>query len=329
MPLEFRKVLFEGRAVSLDLDLTFCQGILLGVTGPAGSGVEQFLRLAGGDLTPDSGEVTGAADACLVYETMQSTDPCEIRAAVERALRAKPGLLAVGPALALLDPGAQSLLLSGFRGLAEQEATVVLASQDLALMERHCDEVLVLEQGRAAGRGDPAAVLRAWRERLVRSAQEASPPLPMVRRPRPGDGRARILSLYVLDSQGRETSRLQSGEAAAVRVRVRYEGRVDEPEVGILIQSRIGVNVYGTNTGLEQVRFGPVEAGDEVEIRFSFDCNLCPNDYTITAASHDPDGTAHEWLDAAQRFTVDDNRHTAGVANLRARVEVNRGGEGA
>ena len=42
------------------------------------------------------------------------------------------------------------------------------------------------------------------------------------------------------------------------------------------------------------------------------------------STSHDPDGTAHEWLEDAIRFTVADTRYTAGVANLRARVVVKR-----
>ena len=55
-----------------------------------------------------------------------------------------------------------------------------------------------------------------------------------------------------------------------------------------------------------------------IELRFK--CELCPKEYTLTAASHDPDGTAHDWVDDAVAFVVTDARYTAGVANLRARV---------
>ena len=53
-------------------------------------------------------------------------------------------------------------------------------------------------------------------------------------------------------------------------------------------------------------------------IEFAFRCELCPGEYTITAASHDADGTAHDWLDDAVAISVTDSRYTAGVANLRA-----------
>ena len=55
-------------------------------------------------------------------------------------------------------------------------------------------------------------------------------------------------------------------------------------------------------------------------LEFSFLCDLCPRVYTLTLASHDPDGSAHDWLDDAVAVTVTDERWTAGVANLRAKV---------
>ncbi len=94
--------------------------------------------------------------------------------------------------------------------------------------------------------------------------------------------------------------------------------------LGLLIRTQIGFEVYGTNTDLERVKIGPCAAGDTISITFAFLCDLCPHAYTITLASHDPDGTAHDWMDDAVAFTVTDERPTAGVANLRAKVTVER-----
>ena len=38
--------------------------------------------------------------------------------------------------------------------------------------------------------------------------------------------------------------------------------------VGILIRKRIGMDVYGTNTRIEQMELGDFEAGDELEVDF-------------------------------------------------------------
>jgi lipopolysaccharide transport system ATP-binding protein len=107
-----------------------------------------------------------------------------------------------------------------------------------------------------------------------------------------------------------------------VRATIRYHEPVDHPVVGLLIRTQIGFEVYGTNTELEGVNIGPRKAGETVSVEFSFLCDLCPHAYTLTLASHDPDGTAHDWLDDAIAVTVTDDRATAGVANLRAKIRV-------
>jgi hypothetical protein len=48
---------------------------------------------------------------------------------------------------------------------------------------------------------------------------------------------------------------------------------------------------------------------------------LTPQQYTLTAATQNADGSSHDWLDDAIAFDVVDTRVAAGVANLRAKVE--------
>ncbi len=102
---------------------------------------------------------------------------------------------------------------------------------------------------------------------------------------------------------------------------VRFEAAVDDPVVGILIRTRIGFEVYGTNTELENIALGPRQAGDTIEIVFRFQCHLCPNEYTVTAASHDKDGVWHDWVEDGVAVAVSDHRYTAGVARLISQVE--------
>ena len=49
----------------------------------------------------------------------------------------------------------------------------------------------------------------------------------------------------------------RSGELAVVESLVRFREAVDDPVVGIMIRTRIGLNVYGTNTELEKLKLGP------------------------------------------------------------------------
>lgn len=179
---------------------------------------------------------------------------------------------------------------------------------------RVCDEGWWISDGRLR-RGDPAEVLRE----AGRGEQVTLVPS-LVR----GDGRAKLVSIETLGEDGAPTSTWRCGERATVRVTVAFLNDVPEPVVGIMIRTRLGFEVYGTNTELEQLRLGPVTAGTTLAVTFAFECALCPQEYTLTAASHDPNGAWHDWREDAIAFRVADNRYTAGVANLRAQVTSSR-----
>jgi hypothetical protein len=146
---------------------------------------------------------------------------------------------------------------------------------------------------------------------------------PRVRR---GDGRAEVLRVETIGENGRATGVWRSGELAIVRIDVRFRDAVADPVIGMMIRTRIGLNVYGTNTELECLKLGPCAAGETLTVTFAFRCELCPQEYTLTVASHDPDGVWHDWLEDAVAFSVSDNRYTAGVANLRATARVEKRG---
>jgi lipopolysaccharide transport system ATP-binding protein len=201
-----------------------------------------------------------------------------------------------------------------------------MASHDADLLRRLCDEVWWLDAGALRGRGDPGEVLDAYQACIVKKFRTwgETQGRPLRLSLRRGDGRAEILSLDTLGEAGQPTMIWRSGEEVSARVVVRYLEPVEKPVIGILIRTRIGLAVYGTNTELEGINTGTFAAGDRMQAVFRFRCDLCPGEYTLTAASHDPDGTAHDWIDNALAFVVTDARYTAGVANLRASVSAEK-----
>ena len=216
----------------------------------------------------------------------------------------------------------RALTTLGAKG--RQGTTVLLPSHDEALLERVADEIWWVRGCEVLERGAPSVVLAAYRKEVARKLREEMAGASVAFSPsmRRGDGRASIEKVELLSENGVPGAMWQSGENVTVRVSVQFAHTVADPVIGILIRTRIGLNVYGTNTELENLHFGPVPAHHAVRIQFRFRCELCPGEYTLTVASHDPDGTWHDWLEEAVSFTVTDTRYTAGVANLRAKVEV-------
>jgi lipopolysaccharide transport system ATP-binding protein len=262
------------------------RGAVIGVIGDNESGLSPFLQAAGGRF-------------------LGPGHPLDLSPAP---------LIVLGYLLDLRDAYARAEAFVRFEELRREGSTVLLASHDPQLLRAVSDEVWWIDDDRVVEKGDPDVVLSSYARHTAERLRSLPAPAiqPALRR---GDGRAELVSI---DAPATVTS----GEEMSVTVTVRYAAAVQDPVVGIMIRTRIGMEVYGTNTELERVVVGPCSAGDLRIVTFRFACNLCPQSYTLTAASHDPDGVWHDWMEDAVAFTVADTRYTAGVANLRARVEV-------
>jgi lipopolysaccharide transport system ATP-binding protein len=239
------------------------------------------------------------------------------------ALPERPGNFILDHALAQCDAVAKARAVARLVQLRRAGATIILISHDEGLLESCADEIWWIRGTTPIARGDAADVMPRYRRHVaeaLRTAGENELPRlePTMRK---GDGRAELESVELIGEQGAPATVWRSGEAVSIRVTVRFAKAVEDPVVGIMIRNRIGLNVYGTNTELEKLRLGPVGAGDTLRVSYRFRCDLCPGEYTVTAASHDPDGLWHDWMEDAVAVSVTDTRYTAGVANLKALVE--------
>lgn len=287
-------------------------GALIGVIGEDASGVSQLLQLAAGAQPPTAGEVNAGAPA----RYLGPLDALDL---------ADAATLALDHSLATRDALSRARAIAELEQLRRAGATVLLASHDLDLLHQIADEIWWLHDGRLQAKGDPREVTARYQTHIasrLRAAGAAQAALsPALRR---GDGRAEILSIETLGANGQPALVIQSGEGMSVRITVRFQAPVADPVIGMMIRTRIGSEVYGTNTELERLPLGPMEPGQTVRVTYRFPCALCPQEYTITAASHDPNGVWHDWMEDALAFAVADNRYTAGVANLRATASAER-----
>jgi lipopolysaccharide transport system ATP-binding protein len=293
------------------LDAVAPDGAVIGIVGENGSGKSSLLWLAAGLDMPVEGEVeAGRSRRLLGPDDPLDLSPVDVLL-LEHTLARQDALVRQRTAMAL-------------DRLRRAGTTVLLVSHEEELLRLLSDEIWWLDQGKLAGRGDPAEMLRAYGCHIARRmrAWGESEPAAVAPRLRRGDGRAEIVKLELLGEAGQPAGVLRSGELATVRLTVRFHQAVADPVIGLMIRTRVGMNVYGTNTELEGLKLGPCEAGRQLQLSFSFRCELCAQEYTLTAASHDPDGVWHDWLEDAVAFAVADSRYTAGVANLRATVRL-------
>jgi lipopolysaccharide transport system ATP-binding protein len=293
----------------IDIDAVAPDGAVIGIVGENGSGKTRLLRLAADVDRPVSGSVECSGAARLL-------GPLD-------ALNLAPTpVLLVDQTLAQHDWVVRERSAVALDRMRRSGSTILLVSHEEDLLRLLADEIWWLRDGQLAGRGDPDEMLTAYRQHIAARVRAWGNAMnaPLSPRMRRGDGRAEVASVETIGESGQATIVWRSSELAVVKTTVRFREAVADPVIGMMIRSRSGLNVYGTNTELERVKLGPCAAGETLEISFAFRCELCPGDYTLTLASHDPDGVWHDWLEDAVAFAVTDGRYTAGVANLRAQV---------
>jgi ABC-type polysaccharide/polyol phosphate transport system ATPase subunit len=244
-----------------------------------------------------------------------------VRLAFSTAIHVDPEILIVDEALAVGDAVFANRCVRKFQELRERKVTVLFVSHDLGLVKQLSDRAILLLNGRIAAQGAPNDVINRYIGLVLAKEESKNKKDDRIHASfRHGDGSSEILGVEILNARGEAATAVTGGEPITVRVRSRFHQAKSDPMVGILIRTRIGMDVYGTNTRLERVRLGDFQAGDELEVDFGVECWLTPQQYTLTVATQNADGTSHDWLDDAVAFDVVDTRAAAGVANLRAQV---------
>jgi lipopolysaccharide transport system ATP-binding protein len=244
-----------------------------------------------------------------------------VRLAFSTAIHVDPEILIVDEALAVGDAVFANRCVRKFQELRERKITVLFVSHDLGLVKQLSDRAILLLHGRIEAQGAPKDVINRYIGLVLEKQQTAAKKEDRLASSfRHGDGTSQILSVEIRNRAGDLVSSVPSGEPLTVRVRSRFQREIADPMVGILIRTRIGMDVYGTNTRIEQVDLGRFNPGDELEVDFRVECWLTPQQYTLTVATQSADGSSHDWLDDAVAFDVVDTRMAAGVANLRAEV---------
>jgi lipopolysaccharide transport system ATP-binding protein len=246
-----------------------------------------------------------------------------VRLAFSTAIHVEPEILIVDEALAVGDAIFANRCMQKFEELRSRKMTILFVSHDLGLVKRLSDRAVLMLNGKVVAEGTPKDVVNRY-VGLVHERRPAATDGPEgclgSGTFRHGDGASRISEVVLLNSSGERTSGVRAGECVSVQIRAQFYERVHEPSIGFLIRNRLGIDVYGTNTRIEQQDLGTFEAGDEIKLKFTFECMLARGDYTVTVATQHSDGASQDWVDDVLNFTVIDSKDIAGVVNLEASI---------
>jgi ABC-type polysaccharide/polyol phosphate transport system ATPase subunit len=203
-----------------------------------------------------------------------------VRLGFSIAAHLDPDILLIDEVLAVGDAGFQEQCLERIRELRRAGTTAVFISHDLTAVEQLCDWVLLIENGRVARRGAPAAVVQDYRQR--RTAHEVRAPEAT---PVPSD--AVLNGIWTIDTNGSMTDTIRTADALTVRVG--YEA--GQPTANVVIEAFFysldgRVLFCQETTALDGERLDLPAGHGAVEFS-CLEMPLQPGEYTVCASIRD------------------------------------------
>jgi ABC-type polysaccharide/polyol phosphate transport system ATPase subunit len=260
------------------------------------------------------------------------------------AINVNPDVLLVDEVLAVGDEGFTHKCLDKFAEFKRSNKTILLVTHSLNLIERFCDEALWLDNGHAMSHGDPKRVVGAYLTKVEESeekllAQTTARAVESASRATPGpvgedaaaeqpvdptsnmfqatEGRwgsreVEITDVAFLDRDGQPSFVFHSGDAMAVRVKLRAPQPVVDFVFGFGLFNADGVCCYGTNTYLEELN--PQRLSGEAEATFAIESlDLVEGTYKVDIAVHKIDGFPYDYHRLLYTFRVKSRIHDVGI----------------
>lgn len=227
----------------------------------------------------------------------------QIRLGFALATFRRSDLVLVDEALAVGDASFQQKCLERLRAFRAAGSLVLVVSHDVALLGALSDRMLLLYGGRLVAGGAPDRVAERYMQLIAEESRLISGERPL------SEGE---YSLKLFDGAGGERSTFFPGEEAEIRVLLLPIEDLRDVTVGIHINDRRGVRVFGTNTHLFD-RPLSVEGGRAVLVRFRLTLNLGPGGYSAGFSVHR--GRVHSrdcylWREGLVDFVVENAART-------------------
>lgn len=266
-----------------------------------------------------------------------------MRLAFSVAINVQADILLIDEILAVGDLNFQKKCFNKLKELKRAGTTIVIVSHDLNSIENICDMAVWLNKGKLMAQGDTKQVIDRYMQYMNRK-QEAR-----LRREhemeeerkgkavekveiqsleddtqeeswdedskRWGSRDVEIVSVTMLDEQGRKKHSVEWGEKVTIRIDYMHHRKAEKYVFGIGIFNQDGIHCYGTNTYIDGIEIESIN--DQGSVEFVIDkMSLVEGKYYLDVAVHAEDGRAYDYLRGAYEFVVVSSIKDVGIARL-------------
>jgi len=211
------------------------------------------------------------------------------------AVHIDPDVLLIDEVLAVGDESFQAKCMQHIRKFQNEGRTIVIVTHAVDQVREMCNQAVLLDHGVVAAQGNPAEVVRVYREKVATT---------------PTGDKVNVLhnvdiaDVKLLDAEGRSAETFVSGGPMRVEVEMMANAFVKDPVFSVNIHDSAGQHVFGTNTNW---RFMQIDL-DSGPARLSIDFPIVPmreGTFNLTVGVHSRDGlTLYATTDRTTRFAV-------------------------
>lgn len=235
------------------------------------------------------------------------------RLAFSVAINTKPDILIVDEALSVGDMLFQHKCMSRMKKMMEEGVTILFVSHDIHAIKSLCSKCVYIEKGEMIAYGDSLEVsnlyLKKSREashQVISSPNDSDSTIPDDQKninsdstvkittderfmnfdavDRYGTGKARLVNVELRNEEGDLSEDFTFGETVNVELTAVILEPVDYFNASILIRDKNGIDITGTTSFDEKVKFPSLDKGETVKIKFSFKNHLKHNStFSISA----------------------------------------------
>ena len=200
-----------------------------------------------------------------------------VRLAFSVAIQVDADILMIDEVLAVGDAAFQQKCNDVFNDLRDRGRTIVFVTHDMGALQRFCHRALLLERGNTVYLGEPHEVADRYLELNFGRDPESMGAGPDGHT---GDGQARIVEVWLESQTGERLANAPQHDRVSLRARVLFRVDVTDPSASVYIYNEEHRAVVIATTWVNNERTGEFDAGEEIEIAFTFDNVLAPGRYT-------------------------------------------------
>ena len=225
----------------------------------------------------------------------------QMRLAFSIATAVRPDVLIIDEALSVGDAAFQRKCYQRIEDFRAAGTTLLFVSHDIEAVKRLCEEAVFLDKGQVVSQGAVRDVCDAY-ERVVFGGVSAAAPrkesaqhsiqraaaqqaydatLAPTAQQRYGTGEAEIESCWLETLSGETINVVGAGERVRWCFTVRLNQPIHSPVFSMMVKTREGRAVYGTDSSLLDVAAKALPAETPLTVKFEFNAHLVPDEYFL------------------------------------------------